>query len=54
MGDGLDVNFWRLSLEDDVLFEITLDGVYQHISAERVKLLDRLARFQYYGYTTTS
>ena len=53
MAEDLHMDFWSLSLNDDVQFEVTLDGVYQHISAERVKLLDRLARFQSYGYTTT-
>ena len=52
MEDELHLDFCSLSLTE-VRFEITLEGVFKHISQDRVKLLDRLARFQEYGYTTT-
>ena len=51
MDDDLDMAFRSLSL-GVVRFEITFDGVYRHIPADRVKVLDRIVRFQPYGYTT--
>ena len=36
---------------DLVDFTITLDGVYQHFTPDRIRMLDRIARF--HGYTTT-
>lgn len=51
MDNDLDLDLCCLTL-NEVVFEVTLDGVYKHISEERIKQLDRLARFQPYGYTT--
>lgn len=45
--------FESLSLEDNVQFIVILDGAEKHISKDRLRVLDRLARFQPYGYTTT-
>lgn len=43
--------FERLSVAVEPEFTVTLEGVYLHISADRVRILDRLARF--HGHTTT-
>lgn len=36
---------------DELPVEISLDGVYQHFTPERIRALDRIARF--HGHTTT-
>ena len=35
----------NLKLCVETEFTVTLEGVYQHISPERVRILDRIARF---------
>lgn len=44
--------FDSLDLSETVV-TITLEGVNKHFSIEKIKFLDRIARFQPYGYTTT-
>ena len=51
--DNLSVAFRSLSL-GDVRTRVTFTGVYKHIPRDRVRVLDRIVRFQPYGYTTTS
>ena len=41
----------RLKSLDLVDFTITLDGVYLHFTPDRIRMLDRIARF--HEYTTT-
>ena len=52
--DDNDLNLAFHSLNLGVVqFKVIFDGVFRHISRERIRVLDRIVRFQPYGYTTT-
>lgn len=48
--DRLTGEFDNLNIEPK--FYITFDGIYKYFTVEKVIKLDRIARFNPYGYTT--
>ena len=45
--------FQQCFISDFVEFIVRFEDASKHIDPERLKLLDRIARFQPYGYITT-
>ena len=52
MEQSLCKSFQQCSIQQPISFCVSLENAHKHIPYERLKILNRLARFQPYGYTT--